>query len=138
MKPRPADGTLAEAVGPIGTVYAVEIADPVNSEVPSGCEAAFIRQNDYDLYDTFMGPAAVPAFKKAVCAALKPGGVCLVLDHLACIGTRDQCHRDTAPDRSGESPGGSTGGRLQIRCRQFDPSVRGKPDQFLYRFRNPQ
>jgi predicted methyltransferase len=94
--------SLAQAVGPTGKVYAVETAeivkdhpqimdrmkalaaqspqvvvsaDPVAAALPAGLDAVFIRQNYHDLYDKFMGPADVPAFNKAVFAALKPGGV---------------------------------------------------------------
>src|SRR6202166_5312570 len=106
--------SLAQAVGPTGKVYAVETAevvkahpdalthmkalasqspnvivseDPVASPLPSGLNAVFIRQNYHDLYDKFMGPADVPAFNKAVFAALKPGGVYVVLDHAAMAGS---------------------------------------------------
>ena len=62
-------------------------AEPVASPLPSGLDAVFIRQNYHDLYDKFMGPADVPAFNKAVFAALKPGGVYVVLDHAATAGS---------------------------------------------------
>ena len=107
-------GSLAEAVGPKGKVYAVETAEvvkahpqavgrmkevaqrfpnivisaePVSTPLPHGLDAVFIRQNYHDLYDKFMGPADVPAFNKAVFAALKPGGVYVVLDHVATAGS---------------------------------------------------
>src|SRR5713226_7595598 len=107
-------GSLAQAVGPSGKVYAVETAevvrahpeimdrmkalatrspnvvvsdDPVASALPSGLDAVLFRQNYHDLYDKFMGPADVPAFNKAVFAALKPGGVYVVLDHAAAAGS---------------------------------------------------
>ncbi|HEY2675982.1 MAG TPA: hypothetical protein VGI65_03365 [Steroidobacteraceae bacterium] len=107
-------GSLAQAVGPSGKVYAVETAelvkrhpevldmmkglaaqspnvivsdDPVATPLPPGLDAVFIRQNYHDLYDKFMGPADVPAFNKAVFDALKPGGVYVVLDHAAVAGS---------------------------------------------------
>src|ERR1700687_2818551 len=117
-------GSLAQAVGPSGKVYAVETAElvkahpealahmkelasqspnvivseePVASALPSGLDAVFIRQNYHDLHDKFMGPADVPAFNKAVFAALKPGGVYVVLDHAAIagsgIGATEALHR---------------------------------------------
>jgi len=106
--------SLAQTVGPSGKVYAVETAeivkahpqimdrmkalaaqspnvvvsdDPVAAALPSGLDVVFIRQNYHDLYDKFMGPADVPAFNKAVFAALKPGGVYVVLDHAAAAGS---------------------------------------------------
>src|ERR1700677_652702 len=89
--------SLAQAVGPSGKVYAIETAeivkvhpdalvhmkalasqspnvivseDPIASPLPSGLDAVFIRPNSHDLYDKFMGPVDVPAFNKAVFAAL--------------------------------------------------------------------
>src|SRR6202451_739649 len=106
--------SLAQAVGPTGKVYAVETAevvknhpdalvhmkalasqspnvivsdDPVASPLPTGLDAVFIRQNYHDLYDKFMGPADVPGFNKQVFAALKPGGVYVILDHADASGT---------------------------------------------------
>jgi predicted methyltransferase len=107
-------GSLAQAVGPAGKVYAVETAEvvkahpealshmkalasqapnvvvsdlPIASALPSGLDAVFIRQNYHDLYDAFMGPADVPAFNNAVFEALKPGGVYVILDHAAAAGS---------------------------------------------------
>ncbi len=106
--------SLAQAVGPSGTVYAFETAevvkrhpevlemmkasaaqspniivtaDPVGSALPSELDAVIIRQNYHDLYDKFMGPADVTAFNKGIFASLKPGGVYVVLDHAAAAGS---------------------------------------------------
>ena len=107
---------LAAAVGPKGRVYAVtpseivkvhpeltdmlaarakdpayrnvEISTPAIDAMtlPGGLDAVFIRQNYHDLHVRFMGPADVPAFNRNVFAALKPGGVFVVLDHTAAPG----------------------------------------------------
>src|SRR5579863_2079299 len=171
-------GSLAEAVGPSGKVYAVETeevvkihhevldmmhdlaarapnvvvsADPVASPLPSGLDAVIIRQNYHDLYDKFMGPADVPAFNKAVFAALKPGGVYVVLDHAAKAGSgveaTDTLHRiDPARVKSDVLAAGfKLDGESSILANKaddhtknvFDPSVRGHTDQFLFRFRKP-
>ena len=64
------------------------VTAPINApNLPKGLSAVFIRQNYHDLYDKFMGPADVPAFNKAVYAALKPGGVYVILDHADAPGT---------------------------------------------------
>jgi predicted methyltransferase len=171
--------SLAKAVGPSGKVYAVETAevvkdhptimdrmkalatqspnvvvsdDPVAAPLPSGLDAVFIRQNYHDLYDKFMGPADVPAFNKAVFAALKPGGVYVVLDHVAAagsgIGATETLHRiDPARVKSDVLAAGfKLDAESSILANTsddhtknvFDPSVRGHTDQFLYRFKKPK
>jgi predicted methyltransferase len=172
-------GPLAEAVGPTGKVYAVETSEivkghpqlmdrmkalaaqspnvvvsdePVATPLPSGLDAVFIRQNYHDLYDKFMGPADVPAFNKAVFAALKPGGVYVVLDHVAVagsgIGATETLHRiDPARVKADVLAAGFTlDAESSILANAgddhtkgvFDPSVRGHTDQFLYRFKKPK
>jgi predicted methyltransferase len=171
--------SLAQAVGPSGKVYAVETAEvvkahpealtrmkalasqspnvivsaePVASALPSGLDAVFIRQNYHDLYDKFMGPADVPAFNKAVFAALKPGGVYVVLDHAAMagsgIGATDTLHRiDPARVKTDVLAAGfKLDAESSILANTaddhtknvFDPSVRGHTDQFLFRFKKPK
>jgi len=171
--------SLADAVGPTGKVYAVETAevvkvhpevltqmndlatrspnvvvsgDPVASPLPSGLDAVVIRQNYHDLYDKFMGPADVPAFNKAVFAALKPGGVFVILDHAAAAGSgidaTETLHRiDPARVKADVLAAGfkldATSSILANSSddhskKVFDPSVRGHTDQFLYRFRKPK
>ena len=172
-------GSLAEAVGPTGKVYAVETAEvvkvhpealvhmkalaakspnvivsanPVASALPSGLDAVFIRQNYHDLYDKFMGPADVAAFNKAVFSALKPGGVYVVLDHVAAagsgIGATETLHRiDPARVKADILAAGfKVDGESSILANKgddhtknvFDESVRGHTDQFLYRFKKPK
>lgn len=171
--------SLAQAVGPSGKVYAIETAEvakahpaglehmkelashspnvivsaePVGSPLPSGLDAVFIRQNYHDLYDKFMGPADVPAFNKAVFAALKPGGVYVVLDHAAVagsgIGATETLHRiDPARVKSDVLAAGfKLDAESSVLANKaddhsknvFDPSVRGHTDQFLFRFRKPK
>ncbi|MDB5453589.1 MAG: methyltransferase [Caulobacteraceae bacterium] len=170
----------ATAVGPTGKVYAVEPAEvvkehpeildqvkagaaanpaivlinqPINQmALPSGLDAVFIRQNYHDLYDKFMGPADVPKFNKAVFAALKPGGVFVILDHAAAAGSglrdTDTIHRiDPARVKTDMTAAGFVfDGESKVLANPaddhtkmvFDPAIRGKTDQFLYRFRKPK
>jgi predicted methyltransferase len=170
--------SLAQAVGPTGMVYAMETAEvvkahpdalahmkalasqspnvivsaePVASPLPSGLDAVFIRQNYHDLYDKFMGPADVAAFNKAVFAALKPGGVYVVLDHAAQAGSgvsaTDTLHRIDAARVKADvlAAGFKLDAESSILANKsddhtknvFDPSVRGHTDQFLFRFKKP-
>jgi predicted methyltransferase len=118
---------------------------------PKNLDVVFIRQNYHDLYDKFMGPADVPAFNKAVYNALKPGGVFVILDHADAPGTdlkgTETVHR-IDPERVKKdmaAAGFQFAGESKIfanpadaRKMVFDPSIRGKTDQFLYKFRKPR
>jgi predicted methyltransferase len=173
---------LSQAVGPTGAVYAVEPSEivKIHPEVmtlqnglaaspgygnitvsqssasmiilPTDLDAVFIRQNYHDLHDPFMGPADVPAFNRAVFAALKPGGVYVVLDHAAAPGSglRDTntLHRiDPITVKSEVLAAGFVLDAESSVLRNsednhdklvFDPSVHGRTDQFLLRFKKPR
>jgi predicted methyltransferase len=173
---------LSTAVGPKGKLYAVMPAEvvkahpevegllkttaampaysnvvvstpPINSPaLPSGLDAVFIRQNYHDLYDKFMGPADVAAFNKAVYAALKPGGVYVILDHAAAAGApmtvTETIHRiDPALVKADMAKAGfKFDGESKVLANPdddhnkmvFNPAIRGKTDQFLYKFRKPK
>lgn len=171
----------SQAVGPKGKVYAVMPAevikahpnveaplkagaaapgsnlvvstDPINDTVlPKGLDAVFIRQNYHDLYDKFMGPADVPAFNKKVFAALKPGGVYVILDHAAAPGApmevTESLHRiDVARVKADMAAAGfKLDGESKVLANPeddhsqmvFRPGIRGKTDQFLLKFRKPK
>jgi predicted methyltransferase len=173
---------LSAAVGPNGKVYAYQpdevvkahpevigllqgaaqqapghnievVTGPINGvNLPTGLDAVFIRQNYHDLHDKFMGPADVAAFNRAVYAALKPGGVYVVLDHSATQGSglsaTDTLHRidrDTVVSEV-TAAGFKVDGESKIFANPadprdkivFDPSIRGHTDQFLIRFRKPR
>jgi predicted methyltransferase len=173
---------LSVAVGPKGKVYAempdeivkahpevtgllkTTAADPKYANVelvtgpidkpglPAKLDAVFIRQNYHDLHDKFMGPADVAAFNKNVFAALKPGGVYVVLDHAATAGSglagTEGLHRIDEATVKAEvlAAGFKLDGESKILANPeddhtkfvFHPSVRGKTDQFLLRFRKPK
>lgn len=172
---------LSQAVGPTGKVYAVETAevvkvhpevmgmmkgltampayanvvvsaDPVSAPLPSGLDAVFIRQNYHDLHDPFMGPADVPAFNRAVYAALKPGGVYVVLDHADAAGTglKDTNTLHRIDEGTVKSEVLAAGFVIDAESHilnnpaddhsknVFDPAIRGKTDQFLLRFKKPK
>lgn len=172
---------FSAAVGPSGKVYAIEPAEvvkvhpqvltlmnavasqpgsnvevlspPVNAmALPIGLDVVFIRQNYHDLHDKFMGPADVPALNRAVFAALKPGGVFVVLDHTAAAGSglsaTESLHRiDPATVKAEVLAAGfvlDAESAIFINSADphdknvFDPSIRGRTDQFMFRFRKPR
>jgi predicted methyltransferase len=93
----------------------------------------------------------VEAFDRAVYAALKPGGLFVVVDHAAAPGTGldvpDKLHRiDPAiVRREVEAAGFRFDGESAVlrnpaddhQKTVFDPAIRGRTDQFAYRFRKP-
>jgi predicted methyltransferase len=119
--------------------------------LPSKADVIWFRQNYHDLYDKFMGPADVPAFNKAVYQALKPGGRFVIIDHSAPDGSKlastETTHRiDAAVVKADMAAAGfkfvgeSDALRNPADDRTklvFDPSVRGKTDQFVYVFQRP-
>jgi predicted methyltransferase len=119
--------------------------------LPSKADVIWMRQNYHDLYDKFVGPADVPAFNKGVYQALKPGGRFVIVDHAAPDGSgiaaTDTTHRiDPAVVKKDMAAAGfkfvgeskvlrnSADDRTKL---VFDPSVRGKTDQFVYVFQRP-
>ena len=129
------------------------ITAPINTpNLPKGVDVVFIRQNYHDLYDKFMGPADVAAFNKAVYAALKPGGYYVVLDHADAAGTgltgTEGRHR--IEEAKAKEDILAAGFKLDAESDilrnpaddhskfVFHPSVRGKTDQFLLRFKKPK
>jgi predicted methyltransferase len=128
------------------------IGGPINAPaLPKDLDAAFIRQNYHDLHDKFMGPADVPAVNRAVYAALKHGGVYVVLDHAAAKGSglsatetlhridRDEVVKEvTAAGFKLDGESDALANPADPRDKNvFDPSIRGKTDQFLLRFKKP-
>ena len=108
-------------------------------------------QNYHDLYDKFMGPADIARVNSRIYTALKPGGVFIVIDHVAQAGSGT---RDTAtlhridPDTIVKTVE-AAGFRLESestllrnpaddhRARVFDPAIRGRTDQVVLKFRKP-
>jgi len=118
---------------------------------PEKLDLFWISQNYHDLKDPFMGPVDMAAFNKAVYAALKPGGVYLVLDHVAAKGSpadvTDTLHRiePSVVRREVEAAGFKFDGESPLLANPADPhtqgvfnaAIQGRTDQFIYRFRKP-
>jgi predicted methyltransferase len=118
---------------------------------PEKLDLFWISQNYHDLKDPFMGPVDMAAFNRAVYAALKPGGAYIVLDHVAAPGSAanvtDTLHRiePSVVRREVEAAGFRFAGESKVLANPndphtagpFDPSIKGKTDQFIYKFRKP-
>jgi predicted methyltransferase len=132
----------------------VETTTPAINDMvlPSGLDAVFIRENYHDLHVRFMGPADVAAFNRKVFAALKPGGVFVVLDHVALPGSAmagpERLHRiDPEIVKADVTAAGFRfDGESKVLANAaddhskmvLDPAILGNTDQFLLRFRKPK
>jgi predicted methyltransferase len=119
---------------------------------PEKLDLFWISRNYHDLHDEFMGPVDTAAFNKAVYEALKPGGFYVVLDHSAAPGSpanvTETLHRIEASTvrREVEASGFKFDSESSIlansadprTARVFDPTIRGKTDQFILKFRKPK
>lgn len=118
---------------------------------PEPVDVVFTSQNYHDYHDKFMGPVDLAEFGKQVLAALKPGGVFVVIDHSARAGSgiedTDTLHRiDPEVVKKEMTAAGFVfdGSSDALRnpadpltAKVFDASIRGHTDQFMYRFRKP-
>ena len=169
---------LSTTVGPRGRVIAVVPAtavsapaqiDPVRAiaanptyanvtvETPAGTPTPSIlvdliwtSQNYHDIH-AYGAPGSADAVNRAVFAALKPGGVYLILDHAAQAGSGVRAvktlHRiDIATvKREVLAAGFVLDGESTVLANAadprtaivFDPAIRGRTDQFALRFKKP-
>ncbi|HEY2660533.1 MAG TPA: methyltransferase [Caulobacteraceae bacterium] len=119
---------------------------------PEPVDLVFTSQNYHDYPDKFMGQIDPMVFDRAVYKALKPGGVFLVIDHVAEAGSglrdTDTLHRiDPAIVKKQVTAAGfvyegeSEALRNPVDDHKkvvFDKSIRGHTDQFIYKFRKPK
>lgn len=119
---------------------------------PELLDVVWTSQNYHDFHDPFFGPADVAAVNKAIYAALKPGGLYIVLDHRAQSGSglrdTDTLHRiDPAVVKKEVTAAGFVfvgeskvlhNPKDDLSKPVFDPAIRGKTDQFIFKFRKPR
>jgi predicted methyltransferase len=122
------------------------------AKYPEKLDIFWISQNYHDLHDRFMGPVDMAAFNAAVYAALKPGGMYLVLDHVAPEGAppdvTETLHRidPSTVRREVEAAGFKLVAEGKMLANPadphtvgpFDPSIQGRTDQFILRFTKPR
>lgn len=172
---------LARAVGPEGRVWAYQpteivrlrpaflteiqaaaaepglenvtvVSEPTRDfAAPEPLDLVFTVQNYHDLYGPYAAEGTGAAFDRAAFAALKPGGVYLVIDHHAAAGTglsgAGQQHRI---EREAAIEAITAAGFVleaqsdilanpddPLTASVFDPSIRGRTSQFMLRFRKP-
>jgi predicted methyltransferase len=145
--PPPVRAIAADAA--YGNVEVVQVP-LIEMKLPQPVDLIWTSQNYHDIY--VRNPENGRKATKAIYDSLKPGGVFVVLDHSAVAGAAidpaDRTHRiDSAVVRKEvEAVGFKFEGESNLlrnpaddRTKPvFDPSIRGKTDQFIYKFRKPK
>lgn len=164
---------LSAFVGPKGHIYAVaarpsaaltEIAGkhanvsivagaPGEIPVPGPVDMVWTTLNYHDFKNSKQGDSdAAALFNRAAFAALKPGGVYLIVDHQAAPGAgasvTSTLHRieETVVKREVEAAGFRLDGESDLlrhaaddhSLKVVETGIRGKTDQFILRFRKPR
>ncbi|HEY7641809.1 MAG TPA: hypothetical protein VH814_18915 [Steroidobacteraceae bacterium] len=129
-------------------VVRVDADLPASAQIPPGSvDVAITAMNYHDIYNR--SPEAAVGFLKAVYTMLKPGGVLGVTDHVGNDGANNaQLHR--IPKHflidDAKAAGFTIDGESDILAHPaddhtkvvFDPTLRGKTDQFVVRLRKPK
>lgn len=127
------------------------LIQPIRSlALPEHADVVWTSQNYHDLHN--VAGLDLLAFNKAIFAALKPGGLYIVLDHTAAAGAAptvtSELHRIDPELVKQEAL--AAGFVLEAQSELlhnaadphtaaiFDPSIRDKTDKFLFRFRKPR
>jgi len=135
-----------------GRSNVIVMHSPLMAPNPPGvlADVVWTSQNYHDLHN--MPGIDVVAYNRLVFQGLKPGGVYIVLDHVAPAGSglsdTGTTHRiDPAAVKAEVIAAGFTfDGESKVLAnpadkhdlKVFDPSLRGKTDQFVYRFKKPK
>jgi predicted methyltransferase len=118
---------------------------------PQPVDVVFTSQNYHDYPDKFMGPTDLAILNAAVFAVLKPGGVYVIVDHSGEPGSgvrdTDTLHRidEAAVKQQVVAAGFEYVGESDVlrnksddrKTNVFNPAIRGRTDQFVYKFRKP-
>jgi predicted methyltransferase len=156
-RPANAPADLPDLAGKVKAIAAdahyanvsVVVAPLATLAAPAPVDLVFTAQNYHDLHNF---PVDVVGFDKQVLNSLKPGGLYVILDHSAEAGSglRDTktFHRIDAEavkkevtDAGFEFVGASdilANAADSRAAGVFDPSIRGKTDQFILKFRKPK
>ena len=167
---------LSAAVGPTGKVYSQNppflvqadaekalhdrlgnvqaVHGPLGETVAAGSvDAAVTAMNLHDIYNGYAdqagGEEQAVGFLKAIYAALKPGGVLGVIDHVGVAGQDNAALHRMLPEQARDA---LTKAGFTIEAESpllanaaddhtkgvFDPSIMGRTDQFMFRARKPR
>jgi predicted methyltransferase len=156
-RPASAPANLPDLAGAVKAIAAdpnypnvTVVIQPLTKLVtPTPVDLVFTAQNYHDLHNF---PVDVVAFNRTILDSLKPGGLYVVLDHSAPAGSgladTKTLHRIDADVVKQEvtAAGFEFVGASDVLANAadsrtaavFDPSIRGKTDQFILKFRKPK
>ena len=147
LQPSQYEHPVAEDMGNVTTVH----ANYDSFTFPAPVDLIFTARNYHDLKITSYNMGDTVGMDRQAFAALRPGGLYVIIDHSAIAGSAvDQAHPLHRIDqdvvrREVESVGFVYDGESQIlrnpqdprTANVFDPAIRGHTDQFFMRFRKP-
>ncbi len=145
--PPPAQDTIA-ADANYSNVKSIHAPLASGLSIPTKADLVWTAQNYHDVKN--VPNIDMLAFDKAIFNSLKPGGVFVVLDHRANDGAMvtNTLHRidPAVVKKEVEAAGFKFEGESKLLANAaddhsknvFDPSLRGKTDQFIYKFRKPK
>jgi predicted methyltransferase len=148
--PDPVAATTAIAADPAYSNVSVQAGSLAAISVSEPVDVVFTAQNYHDVHN--VPNIDITAFNKAIFDALKPDGLYVVIDHAAPAGSgasdTSTLHRiDPATVKSEVLAAGFVfAGESKLLANTqdphtvavFDPSIRGKTDQFIFKFRKPK
>jgi predicted methyltransferase len=128
------------------------LTEPVTQfSTPEPLDLVWTSRNYHDLHDSFMDHADMAAINRAVFKALRPGGIFLVIDHVAEAGSglrdTETLHRidPEAIKREVIAAGFVFDGESNVlrnpsddhKLPVFDKKLRDRTDQVVFKFRKP-
>lgn len=145
----PAGAAMITALGSDAAYGDITVINAVTDAAAANADVFWTAQNYHDLHNA--APGTVAGLNKAVFAALKAGGYYVIVDHVALAGSGDTAtkslHRiDSAMVKAEVTAAGFVfDGESKVLANPadphtavvFDPAIRGKTDQFAYRFKKP-
>ena len=150
VKANASDSIKSLAAEPSFGNVSLVVSPTAQTGIGETLDMAWTSDNYHDLYG-FFGPNNAAAMDASVFKALKPGGVFIVIDHVAAAGTSNTSpktlHRIDPETVKAQVE--AAGFKLEAEsdilknpadphtAKVFAPEIRGKTDQFVFKFRKP-
>ncbi len=151
VKANAADALKSLAAEPPFSNVSVVVTPTAQIGTGETLDMAWTSDNYHDIYG-FFGPQHAAAMDASVFKALKPGGIFIVIDHVAPAGTSDKSpktlHR--IDPETVKTQGEAAGFKLEAEsdvlknaddphtAKVFAPEIKGRTDQFVFKFRKPK